>query len=145
MDFLSDEDARDLLDIFDEPSQVGSMSEYFNFFNSSSIIQEDENDDPIADDDEDDLINEFDVVANEDLGDSGQTHPDWLEITSNMKSGDHYRERILHFLKWKKNTSDPQIPLLESVNNYFKYYHAQTKVVDLETVNQLLQSAHDNI
>ena len=102
MDFLSDEDARDLLDILDEPSQVGSMSEYFNFINPSSIILEDEDDDPIADDDEDDLINEFDVVANEDLEDSGQTHPDWLEILSRMKSGDHYRERILHFLKRKK-------------------------------------------
>jgi hypothetical protein len=140
MDFLSDEDTLDLLNTLDEPTQVGSMSQIFNFFEQSQDMTADgyeELDDQFDDGNEelDDQIDEFDVVDITDLQEDGQSHPDWLEVTSRLKSGEHYKERILHFLKWKKENSDTQITLLESVNNYFKCYHDQTKTVGLEIVS----------
>ena len=49
MDFLSDEDTCDLLNTPDETTQVGSMSQYYNFFDPSEDIIEYCDDDQIND------------------------------------------------------------------------------------------------
>ena len=52
----------------------------------------------------------------------GLDAPNWLSFLRGFKSSKEYSDRVIDFLKWHKQNDFPQnIPLTQSLNNYFDF------------------------
>ncbi len=97
-DFLSEEEMKMLIEGIGLPTQVGSMSQ--------DLIPMEEIDFDEQFIEEDVQTEEFKDIDLEMLPEEGQNHADWLYTTAHLKSGGVYNDRVLHFLKWKKNREE---------------------------------------
>ena len=61
----------------------------------------------------------------------GLDAPNWLSFLRNFKSSQHYSDRVIDFLKWyKQNDFSQNIPLSQSLNNYFDFARGLQNIKD---------------